>query len=184
MAKYIDIAGQVYGKLIAINSIQISGKGKRNRTLWIFRCQCGQLIERQASRVVDGHIKSCGCSSTPGKYKGIESLEYTVYKQVYSDGDLSFKDFQKLIKLDCYYCGSPPSNIHRRKNKDKETKYSMVYSGLDRLDNNFPHNLNNVVPCCIDCNRFKSKRSSINFVNHVNKIYNHMNEIRNEDAKV
>lgn len=167
MTKYSNIASKTFGKLTAIEPVKIS-----NRTLWRFQCQCGNEITKRASRVADGHIKSCGYLAP---YKGMESLEREVFGRTYSDGDLLFEQFTYLIKQDCHYCGAPPSNIYHRKNgRINKITSTLIYNGLDRLDSDKPHNLSNVVPCCFLCNRLKSDLHVIDFVNHVKAIYSHL----------
>lgn len=48
----------------------------------------------------------------------------------------------------CYYCG--------------ESDWTKL--GADRIDNNKPHTLDNVVPCCLKCNNKKQKKSFEEFV--------------------
>lgn len=167
MTKYSDIAGQTFGFLTAIKPTKVSGK-----TLWMFMCHCGNEVIKQASRVADGHIKSCGCLSP---YKNIESLEREIFKRTYSDGDLTFEEFRILIRKNCYYCDAKPSNVYNRKNaRVNQITSTLIYNGLDRLDSKQPHNFDNVVPCCALCNRLKSDLHVIDFVSHIKVIYNNM----------
>lgn len=48
----IDITGRTYGELTAIRRI--------NKSVWLFQCSCGRMIERQAREVVHGKTVSCG----------------------------------------------------------------------------------------------------------------------------
>lgn len=57
--------------------------------------------------------------------------------------DLSFEDWTKLItNADCHYCG------------EKITHKSGC--SLDRKDSDLGYSLDNVVPCCVSCNRMKN----------------------------
>lgn len=47
-------------------------------------------------------------------------------------------DFDKLIRQPCHYCGGP---------------LDPTGKGLDRIENSKGYTLDNVVPCCGDCNR-------------------------------
>ena len=165
--KYKDIAGQTFGRLTAIKPIKVSSK-----TLWVFMCHCGNEVIKQASRVADGHTKSCGCLSP---YKNTESLEREIFKRTYSDGNLTFEEFRILIQSNCYYCDAKPSNIYNRKNaRINKITSTLIYNGLDRLDSEKHHDVGNVVPCCALCNRLKSNLHVIDFVNHVKLIYSNM----------
>jgi len=77
---------------------------------------------------------------------------------------IDFASFGFLIKLNCCYCGKPPSNI---KTINKAT---IIYSGLDRLDVTEQHILGNVVPCCWECNRAKHVLSLKSFDNWVTSV--------------
>jgi hypothetical protein len=87
-------------------------------------------------------------------------------------GDLMFEDFLKISKFNCFYCGIAPSN---KAEYPRDRSKNFYYSGLDRVNSNLPHDLYNVVPCCYDCNRFKSDYTVSEFISHVTKIYNHLN---------
>jgi len=53
MARLIDITGQRFSRLVAVN--HLSG------SVWQFRCDCGSLHKANFSNVRNGHTKSCGC---------------------------------------------------------------------------------------------------------------------------
>lgn len=116
-------------------------------------------------------------------YHPKESSARIVYGTVYNDGDLTFEKFYELSQKDCYYCGTPPSNIYndRKKRKFFNKKddfliedYDFIYNGLDRIDSSKPHTRDNVVPCCFKCNWMKSDLTVEDFKNHIDKIYNHL----------
>lgn len=56
--KPLDITGQKFGRLTAVQFSHSDKFGKRN---WIFRCDCGGSTVVSASTVKNGGIKSCGC---------------------------------------------------------------------------------------------------------------------------
>jgi len=57
--KKIDISGQKFGRLLALEEFSSSGQGIK----WKFICDCGNKIERlaKAVRFGDPNKKSCGC---------------------------------------------------------------------------------------------------------------------------
>ena len=57
--------------------------------------------------------------------------------------------FHKLTSQNCVYCDKPPMQIYR-------THYK--YNGLDRLDPKRGYEVDNVAPCCGECNGIKSNR--------------------------
>lgn len=61
-----DITGQKFGRLTAIRFVRIN---ERNRTFWLFSCDCGIQKEIASSEVLKGSTKSCGCLRKDGKEK-------------------------------------------------------------------------------------------------------------------
>lgn len=108
-----------------------------------------------------------------------------IYKQIYNDGDLSFDDFLDMSQAECFYCGVAPANIsnvhtsqnnYRKKNnlplykQDYVEDGNFIYNGLDRVDNELPHNKDNLVSCCWNCNTAKSNKNQKDFIDWVHKI--------------
>ena len=59
MAKYKDITGKRFGRLIAIEPV---GKVKHGETTeWLCRCDCGNLTITKGQYLRGGNTKSCGC---------------------------------------------------------------------------------------------------------------------------
>lgn len=56
MRKPNDLTGQRFTKLVAIS---ISSTGGRTR--WLCRCDCGKEPDVEASNLIRGQVKSCGC---------------------------------------------------------------------------------------------------------------------------
>lgn len=59
MTAAIDITGQRFGKLVAIEPAAT----RRGQNFWLFRCDCGTAKEVRKSHVVAGCTISCGCFS-------------------------------------------------------------------------------------------------------------------------
>lgn len=58
----IDITGMRFGFLLALSLVK-TATPEEPRTIWLFRCDCGDLIERDSWPVRAGHTRSCGCAS-------------------------------------------------------------------------------------------------------------------------
>lgn len=57
MPSLLDVTGERYGRLVALKRV-----GKRgDRTLWQFKCDCGNTVTRALADVRYGHTRSCGC---------------------------------------------------------------------------------------------------------------------------
>lgn len=59
----IDITGQRFGKLIALE--RVSNKGKH--TCWKCQCDCGNICEIRTNSLKTGHTTSCGCVASKGE---------------------------------------------------------------------------------------------------------------------
>lgn len=65
--------------------------------------------------------------------------------------ELTEEQFNELTKKNCVYCDRPPSQ-----------KWGLyTYNGLDRLDNLRGYSLDNIAPCCWECNRIKGSSLSV-----------------------
>ena len=56
--KIEDLRGQRFGRLTVL---EIAGKTKGRKTLWLCRCECGNEIVVVSDGLKSGHTKSCGC---------------------------------------------------------------------------------------------------------------------------
>lgn len=187
--------GEKYGKLTVKNIFPMNGRGELSgKLLAECICDCGNNKITRVAYLKSGHTRSCGCLTKERKFdfeklnannpKHINKMQdpklgsaMTVYKASYSDENISFEEFLKLSQLDCAYCGKPPSNrINPYANNEK---YSIerrkngwfIYNGLDKIDNDKGHSIDNVVPCCINCNRAKCKRGREEFLEWVKRVY-------------
>ena len=58
MRKPLNLAGERFGRLIAIQNV---GSNARGNSLWECVCDCGQVIVVNSQKLKNGHTKSCGC---------------------------------------------------------------------------------------------------------------------------
>ena len=65
---------------------------------------------------------------------------------------LSMEEFLEIIYKLCAYCDKPPSQGLSGYNN-----YSK-FTGIDRVNPKWGYTLENVAPCCVDCNAMKSNR--------------------------
>jgi hypothetical protein len=146
---------------------------KASNIIWEALCDCGTTCYVRPS-VNRGATKSCGClkketakelqkrmSQQNRKYTPIISAARRRWQSCYKDID--FDTFYTMSQLPCDYCGIPP---HRTTN-------GFTSNGLDRLDSTKGHTIDNVVPCCADCNWMKSNRTRENFLAHIRRISTH-----------
>ena len=102
------------------------------------------------------------------------------FVQSYDDGDLTLEQFYRLSQLNCYYCGIGSSNhcnmaAYPSVNGSKYAKEtgSYYYNGLDRVDNNLPHDYENCVGCCADCNYAKWRWTLAEFYARIERLAAH-----------
>lgn len=57
-ANAIDIAGQRFGKLTAI---EVSGRYMDGTVVWLCKCDCGNVTRAIGTRMRNGYVHSCGC---------------------------------------------------------------------------------------------------------------------------
>lgn len=60
MISALDIAGERYGRLVAVRRVQNRGR----RTIWLFECDCGNTKQIPLEAVRGGLTQSCGCIRT------------------------------------------------------------------------------------------------------------------------
>lgn len=181
--KAICKPGDKYSKLTAIKAMdKHSGPGGRK---WLFKCVCGKEIIRTIQKVAYYYrknpkaIQSCGCVRTPRNNSKLLPVEIVLlhratdqYKQnakkkgrIYN---LSFDEASKILLENCHYCGKKPSR------KIKNTRGSILVSGIDRLDSNSGYVLNNVVSCCKTCNTLKKNLDYNEFLIWILAIYENL----------
>lgn len=163
------------------------GKNKYNSFIYTLTCNCGTIFTGEGNDVKTERLKSCGCLKTE---KNIEkcnkdpyhALEYNLfsdYRKKASYRNISFEldydYFRLLTKNNCNYCGSKPSNIKTRHRNNKiASNVILYYNGIDRVDNTKGYTKENSVSCCKICNQAKHTMSLIDFLNWINRVYNHV----------
>lgn len=84
MGSFIDITGQKFGRLTAINRAPNSG----DRVKWLFKCDCGNQIITDGASAKTGKTRSCGCLNNEMRIKtntkhGLSSKRiYGIYKSM------------------------------------------------------------------------------------------------------
>lgn len=185
--RFINLKGRRFGKLLVLERVPKPENSNRVMAFWNCLCDCGKYKILRSECLLSGEYNSCGCGKLEKEHKDplkakISSAKVIYSNHEYNDGDLLFEDFFKLtFEANCFYCGSVANNCFNNFKNRKGKKGNgasdfaiehgtFIYSGLDRINNNLPHNLDNVVPCCFICNRFKLDRNLEDFGRHVQKL--------------
>lgn len=158
MGKRIDITGQKYNMLTALEFV---GMGGRKGSIWKFRCDCGNVVERPATSVMAGNAKSCGCLKHSSKIKNdligqrfgrllvLERVENIIskngkvivqYKCICDCGNETFVRYSSLVNKRTTSCGclhkEQLGNMRRKHGfSHKERLYSVWLDIKDRCYN-------------------------------------------------
>lgn len=170
-----NIIGKKFNLLTAINFEGYIWRRKNNVARWKFRCDCGVEKTLDASSVIRGRTKSCGCLQIinlkkrhTGNFainKSYQCYRYWAKKRGYSF-NLKIEEFTKIILQPCHYCGDKSSKILQNKGKD----VLVEANGVDRLNSKIGYEVSNCVPCCGMCNKMKSIFIESEFLNQCLKI--------------
>lgn len=91
--------------------------------------------------------------------------------------ELTIGEFTDIVEKECIYCGTPP-----KERKIGATCYGTYKcNGIDRVDNNIGYTKANSVPCCSECNFCKGTLNKDEFLELVQKVYEHA--IKNNDTR-
>ena len=156
----INLRGQRFGRLTVIERDE---NNEWSKPQWLCKCDCGEETVVLAANLRKGATKSCGCFrndlskerfSLPKGRAAFNNLLKT-YKRGARDRGLSWKlskkQFYKLTKQSCHYCGVSPSGSFG----GERYNGNYTFNGVDRVDNGMGYIPKNVVPCCEQCNRAK-----------------------------
>lgn len=171
----VDLAGQRFERLVVVKDI--GNHPTTGESYWKCLCDCGKTTYVTGYCLTSGNTKSCGCyhkirtrqlfSKSDAEIR-VNRVLFDYRKRAKQKGlefKLTLEQFSNLLGSDCHYCGAPPKNSIVQHGKRLD-----VYQGIDRLDNSKGYTLDNVVPCCIVCNKMKKAMDAETFVNHVHTI--------------
>lgn len=165
----IDETGNVYGKLTVVkrDRDRTYGKTRERFVMWICRCECGNRVSVAAQSLREGRTKSCGCLRGNATAFHAFYLRMKMSAETKHEWDLTEDFVKQVTSQNCIYCGKKPSQIYRHR------KGIVFYNGLDRVDSDKEYTEDNVVPCCIQCNRAKNSYPVDVFKNLIQSIYSH-----------
>lgn len=181
--------GQFFGKLEIKEVLPSLGAGHHVK----LRCLCHYCnTEKVMSGVNIKKRNSCGCqqnNSFEWKNKGPKTLPWQLAKgesarrnleHQYKKGaarrnleyNLTTEEFNELVTGNCVYCGDSLTNTKKGQGKSSG---DFKYTGIDRVDSSKGYLKENCVSCCWPCNNMKHATKEEDFLNHINKIFRHVN---------
>jgi len=178
--KMVDETGKRYGRLIVIRKV---GYGKNRKSKWLCRCDCGAEVVATIDNLKSGGTKSCGCLRRERTYlgEGVASFNRMISSMKHGAStrghkwELTDDQVRGLTGKNCHYCDRRPSNRFSTTSNTGD----WVYNGLDRVDNTIGYRVDNVVPCCADCNMAKHTRSYDDFVKWIGRVYHNLIGVEN-----
>ena len=191
MGVFLDRTGLKYGRLTVVKHF---GKDKRNKHLWLCKCECGNEKVVVSDNLSSGKSNSCGClkaeflANNGFQFRGIENREDAVLKVQYShlkrrhkkldmkNKVIDFKSFKNISKSNCKYCGLEHSKeiedrLSERSDGKKLSDNMIKINGIDRVDSNIGYTIENSVPCCKYCNFAKHTMSEDDFYKWIRRVY-------------
>ncbi len=191
MPRFLDRTNMRYGRLLVIKH---AGKDKRNKHLWLCKCDCGNEKVVVADNLSSGKSKSCGCLKREflakkgnqfGLYKdrqkAMMKVQYSHLKRRHSNNQMSgeiidFETFSLLSKSRCKYCGLEYSKeiedrLNESKNKKRLSDEVLKVNGIDRIDPSVGYTKENSVSCCKYCNFAKHTMTEDEFYKWIKKVY-------------
>jgi len=81
--------------------------------------------------------------------------------------------------MNCYYCGCKPNQYTRNNPEVTNDDCLFIRNGIDRIDSTKDHCSGNVVPCCFDCNKYKSNYTIEKFYKWIDDVYENKEKIKN-----
>jgi hypothetical protein len=178
------MSGQRFGRLVAISYAGKRANSKdRHIVLWNCKCDCGNETIVSQVNLSQGTTKSCGCLKREIHTldEGVASFNslYSIYTRAARDRDLQFEltkdEFRSITKKNCYYCGIPPYQIHR----NQRCNGSYTYMGVDRTNCSLGYTMQNIRPCCKQCNYAKWDMSEQEFFSWLGRLGQRREHIEN-----
>lgn len=173
-----DLVGKRFGKITIIKCEFIIKKSGKRRKQYTSKCDCGRIGKSDGRQYLREYNPATMCSpcthreNPKGKDINFKSVLGT-YKAGAKERGFAFElttdDCVQLFKGNCFYCGSPPSNVRRCKRSPHRAAF--IHSGIDRVDNDFGYTSENTVSCCPQCNYAKRDLAQEEFFLKIKQIY-------------
>lgn len=130
----------------------------------LMRCDCGYEGWHYISNLSShGSTKCYGCRVKSIEHKTFISVINTANRRGIK-WEITFEEWKNLSSKNCFYCNAEPSNC-------LNSVGDLKYNGLDRIDSSKHYYLENVVTCCLYCNRAKSNKSQEDFFKWIETVY-------------
>lgn len=164
-----DLVGRTFYMWTVLSPV-VKKKG-RGVQRYVCRCACGKIKTVRRRELMNGLSKSCGCWQDLGpELSAIRGLQSSYKKSARTRNltwELTEDQFREITSTKCHYCGIDPSQKHKTNGK------LYIYNGIDRVDPTGGYSLDNIVPCCKTCNFAKLSMTRQEFLEWIERVYNH-----------
>ena len=177
-----NLTGKRFGSLVAMHYVGRTRSPMGIRTMWMFKCDCGEEVSRAITNIVRGTTNSCGCKKS---YLISDAKRLPNFAEVFNRAfgahvhaaikrgyttDLTREQYIAIIKKPCIYCGKFSKRktqcLTRKKGikmPDPDRVERVNANSVDRINNEPFYNLGNSVPACFTCQTMKSTMSAGRF---------------------
>jgi hypothetical protein len=154
---------------------------KRRKLYYLCECKnCGSQHVVRKDNIIESTCGKCFKCVGNSKTAGTDTVIRRHMDRYVSGAksrnlifELTFDEFKDITSKDCHYCGSKPTAL-KGANRYNKTGTPVLLNGVDRIDSDKGYTLDNVVPCCGTCNLIKMDLKYDDFLNHIDKIHNHI----------
>lgn len=173
----LELSGQKFGRLLVVGFYDIH----KGYSRWICLCDCGKKVIRARGHLRTGNTKSCGCLNKETLSNIAKNNHLRPYEARYRSlrrhaelrglsCDITYEEYLSFANKPCFYCGD---RIEMPGIGRPDQRYS-----LDRVNNYFGYQLDNLVSCCWKCNQAKHDMSQQDFIDMCRKVVDHANGVR------
>lgn len=136
MGKYKDIAGQRFGRLVALAPCD---KDKNGHYIWLCRCDCGKEITVSSTNLLTMHTTSCGCTRhTNGATKKLAKIDKEIKGRVINGILIIERHHQDARGAWVWSCRCHCGNIFYTYPKDIKSNHT---SSCGCIKGNYKHGL-------------------------------------------
>ena len=187
--------GKRQGRLL-VTEVLISSKGDSDKRRGVYKCicDCGNVIEVFGTQIKQGKC-SCGCLQYEARFgtgyrkRKPDRVTYTIQYQNHQRSakergyiPLDKDRWKEMVLKECHYCGeidnrNTMAQMSQRKGFVKDVTveeiamYEVPCNGIDRIDSKKGYELDNIVPCCAQCNYMKIQYPQEQFLKKAEQIH-------------
>lgn len=182
--------GQRFGKLIARHLVYKHRSGKP-RIHWECQCDCGKLAVVEASPLVSGRTKSCGCWNREKEWKGYGDISGHYWNRLRRNASKRGYDFPitieqawKLFEQQQGLCSLTGRKLvfNRSYLNPRSIEPEFQNASLDRIDSKKGYEIGNVQWVDVNVNYMKMDMSESSFVQLCQEVVSYANHRKQSES--